>query len=70
MADAVSDSRRKTGAVQTTLTLSPDEFELLKRVAADHGSKKSAIIAGLRALDQRGRLTREELLAEIARRMR
>lgn len=69
LADAVTDSRRKTGSTQTTLTLRPEEVALLERLAADHGGKKAAIVAGLRALDQRGEIGNAELAALVASRL-
>lgn len=69
LAEAVSDSRRKTGATQTTLTLRPEEAELLERLAAEHGGKKAAILAGLEALVSRQEPTNAELLALLERRL-
>lgn len=72
LAEAVSDSRKNTGAVQTTLTLKPGEAELLDRMAERHGGKKAAIIAGLCALDagDNQKMTKAALLAEIERRLK
>lgn len=72
LAKAVSDSRKKTGAVQTTLTLSADEAALLDRLAKEYGGKKTAIVAGLYALNKAGNavISVDEVIAQIRKRMK
>ena len=72
LAEAVSDSRKNTGAVQTTLTLSAEQADLLERLANVHGGKKAAIVAGLELLERgdNQKMTKAVLLAEIERRLK
>lgn len=64
-------SRANTGARSTSIYVLPEERELWERVAAKHGlSMKDAVIAGLRALEARGAVSDDELLALLAKRLR
>lgn len=71
-AEAVNDSRKKRGAVQTNLTLSADEAALLDRLAKEYGGKKTALVAGLYALNKTGNavISVDEVIAQIRKRMK
>lgn len=49
-----------------SLRLSDSEMELLDEMAARHGGKSAAMIAGLNALKKRNAITPEEALAALA----
>jgi hypothetical protein len=72
LSKAVSDSRKKTGAVQTTLTLSAEEGELLEKLAKTYGGKKGALVAGLWALNRadNDRISVDDIVAQIRKRMK
>lgn len=54
-----------------SVRLSTEEFELLERVASRHGGNKTkAIVESLRLIESKRELSREALLAEIARRIK
>lgn len=48
---------------------SDDELSLLTAMTKKHGSQKAAIMAGLRALEQRNQPTNKELLAMLKERL-
>ena len=47
----------------------PGEIELLERLAEMHGGAKAAVMAGLRALEQRNQPTNKELLVMLKERL-
>ena len=54
-----------------SVRLSTEEFALLERVAARHGGNKTkAIVASLQLTEAKRELTKEQLIAEITRRLR
>lgn len=55
---------------QKSFRFSAEELKLLDDLARQHGGQKAAVIAGLRALQGRGAVTDEELLALIGKRLR
>ena len=55
---------------QQSFRFSEKELQLLEQLGREYGSKKAAMIAGLRALKGRGQVADEELLALIAKRLR
>ena len=63
----VSKSRKKSGVKTTSISLSPDEQELLEALAPDHGGKKGALIAGLRRLAGANDLTKQDVVNWIER---
>lgn len=67
--EIVAKSNAKRGATPVGLRLVPDEIELLDAAAALHGGRKAAILAGLRALEQRNQPTNKELLAMLKERL-
>jgi len=52
------------------LRLSDSEMRLLDKLAKRHGGKGAALVAGLKALDGQNEISREELIAEITRRLK
>lgn len=58
--------------LKTPVSLRLDEAELalLTKLAKRYGGKQAAIVAGLNALSGRNDMTKEELLAEIERRLK
>ncbi len=62
----MSTEARKT----MSLRLSADEMKLLDRLAAKHGDKTKAIVAGLKALDGSKEPTNAQLLAMLKARMK
>lgn len=65
----VSKSRSKSGAKANTISLKPDEQELLDGLAKDHGGKKGAILAGLRALSDGENAANSRALADALRKL-
>lgn len=61
---------RDPGGRQISAMLTPAEAELLARHEKRLGGVKAALIAGLQALDQRGRITTRELIHEIELRLK
>lgn len=55
---------------QKVFRFSEQELHLLERLAKEHGSQKAAVMAGLRALEARGGISDDELIAVITRRIR
>lgn len=54
-----------------SIRLSDDELALLDQAAAQFdGNKTKAFVAGLNALLKPGKLTKEQLIAEITRRLK
>ena len=68
--DITKSSDQRRGVQSTSFKFSPEELELLARLAAVHGGRKAAIIAGLRALDRCGDISNTELLALLAARLK
>lgn len=68
-AEAVAKSREKSGAKGVNISMLPEERALLDALADRHGGIKGAVMAGLRALEGRGEISRAALLAEIERRL-
>ena len=52
---------------QKSIRFSDEELELLDRLAEKHGTIKSAIMAGLPALDRKNDLTQKDVLDWIRR---
>lgn len=65
-AEYVAASRAKRGLVSTTLHLSPHEMALLDMLSERYGSKKAAILAGLRSLEGGEEPSPEEALRVLA----
>lgn len=63
----VSKSRKKSGVRTTSISLSPDEQELLESLAPHNGGKKGAIIAGLRRLAGANDITKQDVVNWIER---
>lgn len=55
---------------QKSFRFSAEELKLLEDLARQHGGQKAAVMAGLRALQGRGAVSDEELLALIGKRLR
>lgn len=55
---------------QKSFRFSEEELKLLDELAKQHGSQKSAVMAGLRALKGRGAVSDEELIALITKRLK
>ena len=76
LSKAVADSVAKTlaaGGARVTLTLNPEEAALWRRVLKrfpGRGGQKAAFLAALAALEDKPKLTKAELLAELERRLR
>lgn len=62
---AASEARR--GIQSTSFKFTPEEKELLDRLAEEHGGRKAVIIAGLQALDRKNDLTQKEVIEWIRR---
>lgn len=69
-AQAVTRSRKANAMRAVNIQLAPDDSDRLDRLAMAHGGIKAAVVAGLRALEGRGEMSKAELLAEIERRLR
>lgn len=67
--EAVKKSRAHAGVTTTSVSLAPDERALWDRLAEQHGGRKAALMAGLRALEGEGERSKAALLAEIERRL-
>lgn len=68
----VTKSRRKaqeSGRKRLTAMLGPEGSAVYEELRERYGSERELIEAALAALARRNELTREELLAEIARRL-
>jgi hypothetical protein len=61
----VAASEKRRGIQSTSFKFTPEEKELLDRLADQHGGKKDAIIAGLKALERRNGPTKQEVIAAI-----
>lgn len=53
------------GGERVSFLMKSDDSERLNRLAKTHGGKTAAILAGLRALDQEGRITKQDVIAWI-----
>lgn len=61
----------KSAKTSISVRLSTEELTLLDRVAARHGGNKTkAIVASLQLTEAKKELTKEQLIAEITRRLR
>lgn len=61
---------REGGGRQISAMLTPAEAELLARHEERLGGLKAALVAGLQALDRRGKITTRELLHELEQRLK
>lgn len=61
----VAASEKKRGIQSTSFKFTPEEKELLDRLAESHGGRKAALIAGLQALERRNGPTKAEVMAAI-----
>lgn len=62
----VAASEKRRGIQSTSFKFTPEEKELLDRLAEAHGGRKAALIAGLEALERRNGPTKAEVLAAVA----
>lgn len=55
---------------QKSFRFSEEELQLLEQLAQEHGGQKAAVMAGLRALEARGVISDDELIAAVTKRIR
>lgn len=60
---AASEKRR--GIQSTSFKFTPEEKDMLDRLAESHGGRKAAIIAGLEALERKNGLSKAQVIAAI-----
>ncbi len=61
----------KAPKTPVSVRLSTEELELLDRVAARHGGNKTkAVVESLRLTEAKRELTKEQLIAELQRRLK
>lgn len=69
--EAVKKSRAKAGVKPTSIALTDAEKAEIDALAAELGeTRKGAILTAVRSFKHQGALTKEQLLAELARRLK